>query len=189
MKTGWRLNSLIYIAILIVAIAVFSYLFSRSQEPTEIPLSEAIAMSQENKIEKILIEDTSLLITTTDGVEMRTFKESNASIYDVEGFNLEGIVIEVEGSSGFNWGGLFINFLPLLLFGGLLFFLFRSARGANSQALSFGRSRARLSPPDKPAVTFDDVAGVDEAKQELYEVVEFLKSREKFQSLGARIPK
>ncbi|MEE8618788.1 MAG: ATP-dependent zinc metalloprotease FtsH, partial [Dehalococcoidales bacterium] len=73
--------------------------------------------------------------------------------------------------------------------GGLQFFLFRSERGANNQALSFGRSRARLFPADTPTVTFDDVAGVDEAKQELYEVVEFLKSREKFQSLGARIPR
>ena len=189
MKSGWRLNSLIYIAILIVAIAVFSYLFSRSQEPAEIPLSEAIAMSQENKIEKILLEDNTLLITTRDGVELRTFKENNASIYDVEGFNLEGIVIEVEGSGGFNWGGLLINFLPLLLFGGLIFFLFRSARGANNQALSFGRSRARLFPASTPTVTFDDVAGVEEAKQEVQEIVDFLKSREKFQSLGARIPR
>jgi len=189
MKRGWKLNSLIYIAILIVAIAVFSSLFSRSQEPAEIPLSEAIVMSQENKIEKILVEDDTLLITTTEGVELKTFKENNASIYDIEGLSLEGIVVEVEGSSGFNWGGLMINFLPLLLFGGLLFFLFRSARGANSQALSFGRSRARLFPANTPTVTFDDVAGVDEAKQELHEVVDFLKSREKFQSLGARIPR
>jgi len=147
-------------------------------------------MSQENKIDKIFIEDNTLLITTKEGVELKTFKENNASIYDIEGLNLEGIpVVEVKGSSGFNWGGLMINFLPLLLFGGLLFFLFRSARGANSQAMSFGRSRARLFPATTPTVTFDDVAGVDEAKQELHEVVDFLKSREKFQSLGARIPR
>jgi len=189
MKSGWKLNSLIYIAILIAAIAVFSYLFSRSQEPTEIALSEAVAMSQENKIEKILVEDNTLLITTTDGTELRTFKENNASIYDIEGLNLEGIIVEVEGSGGFNWGGLLINFLPLLLFGALLFFLFRSARGANSQAMSFGRSRARLFPANTPTVTFDDVAGVDEAKQEVQEIVDFLKSREKFQGLGARIPR
>ena len=189
MKRGWRLNSLIYIAILIVAIAVFSYLFSGSQEPVEVPLSEAIAMSQENKIDKIFVEDNTLFITTTGGVELKTFKENNASIYDIEGLSLEGIEVEVKGSSGFNWGGLMINFLPLLLFGGLLFFLFRSARGANSQAMSFGRSRARLFPANTPTVTFDDVAGVDEAKQELHEVVDFLKSREKFQSLGARIPR
>ena len=82
------------------------------------------------------------------------------------------------------WG-----FLPLLLFGGLIFFLFFRARGANTQAMSFGRSRARLFPANRPTVTFDDVAGVEEAKQELHEVVDFLKSRERFQTLGARIPK
>jgi cell division protease FtsH len=189
MKTGWKRSSLIYIAILIVAIVVFSNLFSRSQEPAEIPLSEAITMSQENKIEKIFIKDNTLLITATDGIELKTFKENNASIYEIEGLNLEGIEIEIEGSSGFNWGGLLINFLPLLLFGGLIFFLFRSARGANNQALSFGRSRARLFPASTPTVTFDDVAGVEEAKQEVQEIVDFLQDREKFQSLGARIPR
>jgi len=99
------------------------------------------------------------------------------------------VTVDIKGSSGFNWGGLLINFLPLLLFGALLFFLFRRAQGANTQAMSFGRSRARLFPANRPTVTFDDVAGVEEAKQELHEVVEFLKSREKFQSLGARIPR
>jgi cell division protease FtsH len=90
---------------------------------------------------------------------------------------------------GVNWGGIFINFLPLLLFGGLLFFLLSQAKGANSQAMSFGRSKARLFSAVKPSVTFSDVAGADEAKQEMHEIVEFLKSREKFQSLGARVPK
>jgi cell division protease FtsH len=84
---------------------------------------------------------------------------------------------------------MLINFLPLLVFGGLLFFLFRRAQGANNQAMNFGRSRARLFAANTPTVTFDDVAGVDEAKQDLHEVVDFLKAREKFQSLGARIPK
>ncbi len=84
---------------------------------------------------------------------------------------------------------MFINFLPLLIFGALLFFLFSQARGANSQAMSFGRSKAKMFSSNTPTVTFDDVAGVEEAKQELREVVDFLSSREKFQALGARIPK
>jgi len=175
--------------ILIAGVALLTYLLPGANKPAEIPLSEAIAMSQDKGIEKIMVEGDALLITATDGTEFETFKESNASIYEIEGLNLEGVVVEIEGSTGFNWGGLLINFLPLLIFGGLLFFLFRQARGANSQAMSFGRSRARLFPANTPTVTFDDVAGVEEAKQELTEVVEFLKSREKFQSLGARIPK
>ncbi len=189
MKTGGMHKGLIFIAILIAIVALFSFLIPTSQKPEEVPLSKIITMSQDKGIEKILVEDDMLLITATDGTELKTFKESNASIYDIEGLNLEGIIIEVKGSSGFNWGGLLLNFLPLIIFGGLLFFLFRSARGANSQAMSFGRSKARLFPANTPTVTFDDVAGIEEAKQELHEVVDFLKSREKFESLGARIPK
>ena len=189
MKSSWRRKIFIYIAILLVGIAFITYLLPTAKKPAEIPLSEAITMSQSGQIEKIVVEGDVLTITAVDGTELKTFKESNASIYDIGGLNLEGIVVDIKDSAGFNWGGLLISFLPLLLFGALLFFLFRRAQGANSQAMSFGRSRARLFPADRPTITFDDVAGVEEAKQELHEVVDFLKSREKFQSLGARIPR
>jgi len=189
MKSSGMYKSLIVIIILIAGVALLSYLLPTAKKATEIPLSEAITMSQGKGIAKIMVEGDALLITATDGTEFKTFKEPNANIYDIKGLNLEGVVVEVKGSTGFNWGGLLINFLPLVIFGGLLFFLFRQARGANTQALSFGRSRARLFPANTPTVTFDDVAGVEEAKQELHEVVDFLKSREKFQSLGARVPK
>ena len=81
------------------------------------------------------------------------------------------------------------NFLPILIFIGLIFFMMRQAQGSNSQAMSFGKSRARMFTANKPSVTFVDVAGVDEAKEELQEVVEFLKYPEKFVALGARIPR
>jgi len=203
MKPEWKRNSVIYIAILLAVVALVVYLVPTASKPAEVPLSEVIAVSQNGDIKKIVVDGEELLITPTreititdiDGKEIttgdtiRTFKESNASIYDIEGLSLEGVTVNIKGSSGFNWGGLLLNFLPLIIFGALLFFLFRSARGANSQAMSFGRSRARLFPANTPTVTFDDVAGVEEAKQEVHEVVDFLKSREKFQALGARIPK
>ena len=188
MKLGGMRNILIFMVILIAAVAVFSFVMPTAQKPEEVPLSKVIAMSQEKGIEKIVVEGDELLITTIDGTELKTFKESNATIYDIQGLNLEGIIVEVKAPSGFDWGILW-SFLPLLLIGAFLFFIFRSARGANSQAMSFGRSKARLLPANTPTVTFDDVAGVEEAKQELHEVVDFLKSREKFQSLGARIPR
>ena len=189
MKPSWKRNSLIYIAILLAAIALFSYLLPSANKPEEVPLSEVITMSQNKEIAEIKVEEDLLLITTIDDTELRTFKESNASIYEIEGLDLQGVVVNIKGSSGINWGGLMLNFLPLLIFGGLLFFLFRQARGANSQAMSFGRSRARLFAANRATVTFADVAGVEEAKQDLREVVDFLKAREKFQSLGARIPR
>jgi len=173
----------------VAAIVLFSQLLPANDKPQEVPLSEVITMSQNKEIAKIEIEGDALLITTVGGAELTSFKESNSSIYEIEGLNLERVVVNIKGSSGINWGTLLINFLPLILFAGLLFFLFRQARGANNQAMSFGRSRARLFTANRTTVTFDDVAGVEEAKQDLQEVVEFLKSREKFQSLGARIPR
>jgi len=189
MKSSWLRSSLIYIVILIAAVVLLSQLFPTVGKPTEIGLDKAIAMSQNGEIAKITVEGDTLLITTTQDAKLKA-STGNLTLVDLKelGLKLDGVDYEVK-PSGFDWGGLLIGFLPLVLFGALLFFLFRSARGANNQALSFGRSRARLFPPSTPTVTFDDVAGVEEAKQELHEVVEFLKSREKFQSLGARIPK
>jgi len=189
MKPNWGRSSLIYIAILIAAVAIFAALWPGAEKAEEVPLSEVIARSQTGEVEKIVVDGELLTISTTDGTELRAYKETNTSIYEIAGLSLEGVEVDIEGTSGFNWGGLLLNFLPLIIFGALLFFLFRSARGANSQAMSFGRSKARLFPANTPTVTFDDVAGVEEAKQEMHEVVDFLKSREKFQKLGARIPK
>jgi cell division protease FtsH len=146
-------------------------------------------MSQDGEIAAITVDNEELLLTTLDGRELKA-AIGNLTLVDLQelGLNLDNVDYEVK-PSGFDWGSLLIGFLPLILFGALIFFLFRSARGANNQAMNFGRSRARLTQGNTPTVTFDDVAGVEEAKQELTEVVEFLKSREKFQSLGARIPK
>jgi len=99
------------------------------------------------------------------------------------------LVPEAPNDSG-AWLGILISaLLPVLLIGAFLYFMFRQAQGTNNQAMSFGKSRARMFLGNKTVVTFSDVAGVDEAKTELQEVVEFLKYPEKFNSLGARIPR
>jgi len=102
---------------------------------------------------------------------------------------LATIGIEYKSKSGFNWGTLLFTMLPFILIIGIFWFILRGARGASNQAFNFSRSRARMLTGTRPTVTFADVAGVDEAKQELQEIVEFLKSPEKFLALGARIPR
>jgi len=124
-------------------VALFSYLLPSANKPEEVPLSEVIAMSQNRKIAEIRVEEDLLLVTTVDDTQVRAFKESNATIYEIEGLNLEGVIVDIKGSSGINWGGLLLNFLPLLIFGGLLFFLFRQARGANLSLI-------HISEPTRP---------------------------------------
>jgi len=188
MGSSWKRSGLVYIVVLVGIIALVTVLFSTPQKPKEISLSEVITMSKGNEIEKIVEERDWLTVTTTGGEELKT----NIGALNYNDLRELGLSTDVKYEikpGGFDWGNMLLGFLPLILFGGLLFFILFRARGANNQALNFGRSRARLQPPAKPTVTFEDVAGVDEAKQELTEVVEFLKAREKFQTLGARIPR
>ena len=100
----------------------------------------------------------------------------------------QGVVFDSRGTGGSSWGFL-VYLLPLVLFIGLWFFLMRSMQGGGGKLMSFGKSRAKRVSPDSPKVTFKDVAGADEAVEELHEIKEFLENPKKFQALGARIPK
>jgi cell division protease FtsH len=189
MKSGSNRTIFVYVLIIIATIVVFTFLLPPSIEPTEKTIDEVVTLSQENQIRSITIEGDVLNVITIDGSEYITYKEPYTTIYDIEGLNLEGIALDVLPASGWDWGAVFINFLPIILIGALLFFFFSQARGANNKQMSFGRSKAKMFSANTPSVTFNDVAGVEEAKQEVVEVVEFLKHREKFQALGARIPR
>ncbi len=189
MGSNWKRNSIIYIVVLVVAVLLFTFLMPGGSSPEEVPLSQIITMSQNNEIQKITVEGDLLMITTVAGTEIQAYKETGTSIYDIKDLKLDNVSVEVRGSSGIDWGGVILTYLPFLLLIFLFWLILRQARGANNQAMSFGRSRARLFPANRATVTFADVAGAEEAKQDMQEVVEFLKSKEKFQALGARIPK
>ncbi len=179
----------IWLIILVVAIAVFFTLISPSSGGESITTAELIAKIK-NDGGEVTINGTSLTAVIGGETFEATIPESfdALEVFDTE-IAQEKVSLNYAGRGGWgSWAGILINFLPLILFGGLLLFILRQAQGGSSQAMSFGKSRARLASGDKPTISFDDVAGVEEAKQELQEVVEFLQYPEKFMALGARIP-
>ena len=196
MNSRWMRNSFIYLLVIVAIIAIFFTLFSEPLGGTkEIPINQVIALAAHNDIQTIEVRGEKLTIATTNGETYTSRKEDGSSIVEIlekAGVDLlsTNIQIVVKGTSGLgNFIGLFINFLPLIFFGAVLFFMMRQAQGNTNQTFSFGRSRARMLVGNSPPVSFADVAGVEEAKEELQEVVEFLKFPEKFMTLGAKIPK
>jgi len=196
MGSRWMRNSFVYLLILVAVIAIVVAFFRPSSGSTsKKDLTTVIADANAGSISKLEVKGDTLKITKTDGSTYTSRKESaQISIFTV--LSDSGVppnkipAIEIKEPSQFgDWVGLLINFLPILIFIGLILFMMRQAQGSNSQAMSFGKSRARMFTANKPSVTFVDVAGVDEAKGELQEVVEFLKYPEKFVALGARIPR
>jgi len=191
MKAKWWQSGFFYILLLVVVISLMFVVVPRVQQgPEEVELPVFISYAKEGQIDTIR-QDGETLIGTKDGKEIYTAAfqggTNDLSIYLTKA-GVE-VPIDVKPSST-NWGVIGLQvILPMVLVGVLFYFFFRSARGASMQAFNFSKSRARLSSPANPRVTFADVAGIEEAKEEVQEVVEFLKSPEKFRALGARIPR
>ena len=192
MKLGSFKGIFVYMLIAVGMLAVFVTVFSPSfSSSSEIPVSQMISLANSGKLKSIDVSGDNLSAQGFDGQNYTSRKEPGSSI--VEQLNDSGpssVDISVRGNSGFgSFIGILFNFLPILFFGGLLIFMMRQAQGNSSQTFSFGKSKAKKYDTDNPEVSFSDVAGVDEAKEELQEVVEFLKSPQKFIELGAKIPR
>ena len=157
------------------------------------PLSTVISDVKQNKIKEIVISDSTLDVTYKNGNKVTTTKEPNTSIYQVlqnAGVKTSDVKITVNDDSGLNtWLGILGSILPIVLLVGFFYFIMRQARGAQENIFSFGSNKGKTFNKDFPKVTFDSVAGVDEAKQELTEIVDFLKHPQKYQAMGARTPK
>jgi cell division protease FtsH len=179
-----------------VGIILVFVTFVSGPRGTEVSITAIINLARQDQIQEILVEGDLLTVQTWDNPPQvfTSRKEADTSIVQLlqdagvqtgEG----GVEVKVKGTSGLsNIFGILINFLPLIFFGAILLFMMRQAQGSNNQTMSFGRSRARMFVGNRPSVTFSDVAGVEEAKQEFQEVVEFLRYPERFVALGARIP-
>ena len=203
-----RNQSFIVTLLLIVAVVamVVTAIQRESNVTDPLTINEVAEAIKSGSVARVVIQnDGSLRVMYKSGDEAQTetgvesYKESNATLVEQlislgvspEQLSAESIKIEVEAPSIWEGalGGFFVYLLPLLLMVGVFWFIFRQAQGSNNAAMSFGKSRARMFSGEHPTVTFQDVAGADESKQELAEIVEFLKEPQKFIQLGARIPK
>ena len=197
MKQNWTRNAFVYLLIIVAAVALFLGVNPMADTgPKEMDLSTLAEKISAGVVESVVIRDDALTIKMKNEDAYVSHKDNGASLLEtlralgVTTDQLRTVQVTVAPPSKMgNWVTLLGTLLPLLLVGGLFFFLMRQAQGSNSQAMSFGKSKAKLMTGDKPTVTFDDVAGAEESKNELMEVVEFLREPEKFASLGARIPK
>lgn len=168
-------------------------------EPTQMDVATLAAKVQEGSVESVIVRDPSKLeIILKDGSKATVTKETSVSFsellsnYGVDADKARAVKTDVQERSGAAyWAGVILpNLLPLLLLLGIMWFFLRQVQGQNNRAMSFGQSTAREIPKGRTdKVTFKDVAGVKEAKEELTEVVDFLKNPEKFVKLGAKIPK
>ena len=197
MNSTLKRNGLVYLLIIIAVAALFYSASQSSERPPEKELTEIASLVDSGKVEQILVSGNQLQVQLTGDKQVYiSQKEDTVNLttsllkLGVTPEALAKVELKVappNDASG--WFTILGTLLPLLLIGGLFLMILRQAQGSNNQAMSFGKSRARVFTGDKPTVTFADVAGAEESKQELQEVVEFLKEPQKFASLGARIPK
>src|SRR5450759_382981 len=194
-------NTLIY-ALLLVALAVFFVTSFTRNSDTVLPLdiSQVAQRARAGEVKAITVNGSDLTVELANGQKVHARKEDDGSVVETLtnlgvpsssfGSGPNQIQIQIKPPSAWsNIAPILASILPIVLLAGFFIFIMRQAPGAGNQAFSFGKSRARMFTGDKPTVTFADVAGADESKQELQEVVEFLKEPQKFASLGARIPK
>jgi cell division protease FtsH len=188
-------NNFIYLVIVALLISfVFIMLNPGEGETKKVTLDEFVQSARTGEISKIEVSNNRIDFTLIDDTKEYTFKEPGETVSEilagVPGEMIKDISIEVVPTEGQQfWTDLLISIVPFLLIVAFFIFMMRSAQNSTNQAMSFGKSRARMSDSTKQKTTFDDVAGAKEAKEDLIEVVDFLKNPSKYTNMGAKIPK
>ncbi len=191
-QLGGRLRNTLFWLILLIILLTAIALSAPRDTLKDTAFSDVINRANNGQVAKIEIEGNNLKVTPKGKKQatQKSYKEGGSSIYE-QGLKQNATKVEVKepstaSSTAWNVAGLV---LPILLIGGLFYFMFRQAQGQSNQALGFGRSKAKLYGSDKEKVTFSEIAGNNEAKEDLHEVVDFLKHPKKYLSVGAKIPK
>ncbi len=200
MNSRNRSSGVLYLLLFAVILFLVWYSYS-GQGHTQnevLTINQVAADIKSGQVTRIVVDDTKLTVTYKNGDRRISYMDPGDTLVrqlldlgvTTEELSPRKVRIEIKPASA--WGNIafyLMNLLPVILVAVMFWFIFRQAQGSNSAAMNFGRSRARMFTGDRPLVTFDDVAGVEEAKEELKEVVEFLREPQKFIALGARIPK
>ncbi len=195
MNFSWK-NIIIYAFLLLFMAFIFMGLNQSAELSSEntktVPLSRVISDVKAGKVTSIEVLPNKLIVHEKTG-NLESFKESNANVYELfkdAGVPLDKTNVAIKDETAINnWINILSSILPVILMVAFFYFIFRQARGAQESVFSFGQSKAKVFNKDNPKITFADVAGVDEAKQELMEIVDFLKNPGKYKAMGARTPK
>ena len=190
MGTHFR-NLALWVIIGLLLLALFQLFQGPGQRNTaaEIPFSQFMDEAERGTIQEVTIEEHEITGTYRSGGQFQTYAPDSAGFY-VESLRQYGVLVNAKPKEvSFSLFNAIINLLPWLIIIGIWIFFMRQMQGAGGKALGFGKSKAKLLTESQGRITFEDVAGVDEAKEDLEEIVEFLKDPQKFQRLGGQIPR
>ena len=181
-----------FIAVVMLFVLLVLALVGVDDDTRQVSLSEVVEKVNDGQIEELVIDGNEIraIPIDEDEPELITYREEGVGISEY-GIDVSAVTVTTEDptDSGQLFNLFLISLLPILIIIGFFYFMMRQAQGQNNQAMGFGKSKERVYGNEKEKVTFDDVAGSDESKEELQEIVEFLKTPKKFSDIGARIPK
>jgi cell division protease FtsH len=181
-------NIALWLVITLLMIMLYNLFNQQQVSEAKISYTEFLAMVEDERIEGVVIQGQELFVTDINHNRFKVFAPQDSDLIKI--LRQKGVAINAKPSSESPWYvSLLASWLPMIVLIGIWIFFMRQMQAGGGKALSFGKSRARLQSDQAPKVTFDDVAGIDEAKEELGEIIDFLREPKKFTRLGGRIPK